>query len=146
MKIGIRSLPGNEDLPLPRQMSSGASGFDLFAAVSEPIPLLPGKWELIPTGIALQMPEGFEAQIRPRSGLALKYGITVLNAPGTIDADYRGEVGVILLNLGNQDFIVKRGERVAQLVFHLVPQVELELKDQLDHTSRGSGGFGHTGR
>ncbi len=146
IKIGIRSLPGNEDLPVPKQMSKGASGFDLYAAVQEPVTILPKEWELIPTGVALAMPDGCEAQVRPRSGLALHHGVTVLNTPGTIDADYRGEIGVILLNMGDQEFVVRRGERIAQLVFQLIPQVELQLTDQLDQTSRGSGGFGHTGR
>lgn len=146
IRIGIRTLPGNEDLPLPKQMSKGASGFDLFAAVKESLTISPGKWKLIPTGIALAMPDGCEAQVRPRSGLALKHGVTVLNTPGTIDADYRGEIGVILLNVGDQEYIVRRGERIAQLVFQLIPQVEFQLTDQLDRTSRGSGGFGHTGR
>lgn len=146
IKIGIRSLPGNEDLPVPKQMSKGASGFDLYAAVQEPVTILPKEWKLIPTGVALAMPDGCEAQVRPRSGLALHHGVTVLNTPGTIDADYRGEIGVILLNMGDQEFVVRRGERIAQLVFQLIPQVELQLTDQLDQTSRGSGGFGHTGR
>lgn len=146
IRIGIRTLPGNEDLPLPKQMSKGASGFDLYAAVKESLTISPGKWKLIPTGIALAMPDGCEAQVRPRSGLALKHGVTVLNTPGTIDADYRGEIGVILLNVGDQEYIVRRGERIAQLVFQLIPQVEFQLTDQLDRTSRGSGGFGHTGR
>ena len=146
IKIGIRLLAGNEDLPLPQKMSKGASGFDLYAAVKEPISIPPGKWKLIPTGIAISMPEGYEAQVRPRSGLALKHGITLLNTPGTIDADYRGEIGVILLNLGEQEFIVRRGERIAQLIFQSVPNVAFQLVDQLDQTDRGSGGFGHTGR
>jgi dUTP pyrophosphatase len=146
INIGIQLLAGNEDLPLPKKMSKGASGFDLFAAVKEPQTILPGKWKLIPTGIALSMPEGYEAQVRPRSGLALKNGITVLNAPGTIDADYRGEIGVILLNLADQEYVVHRGERIAQLVFQRIPDVEFQLMTQLDQTKRGSGGFGHTGR
>lgn len=146
MKIGIHQLPGNEDLPLPKQMSSGSSGFDLHAASTDPVTINPGKWTLIPTGIALSMPKGLEAQVRPRSGLALKYGVTVLNAPGTIDADYRGEIGVILLNLGEQPFVIQRGERIAQLVFQQIPEVTWEVIQQLDATARGTGGFGHTGR
>lgn len=144
--VGIHRMAGNEDLPLPKKMSKGASGFDLFAAVTEPVVIPQGKWKLIPTGIALSIPNGYEAQIRPRSGLALKYGITALNSPGTIDADYRGEIHVILVNLGEQEFVIQRGERIAQLVFQHVPDVEFQLVDQLDQTERGAGGFGHTGR
>lgn len=146
IKIGIQLAAGNEDLSLPKQMSIGSSGFDLQAAITNSIELQPGKWHLIPTGIALSMTPGVEAQVRPRSGLALKHGITVLNAPGTIDADYRGEIGVILLNLGEQPFAVHRGDRVAQLVFQQVLPVEWEVINQLDATARGAGGFGHTGR
>lgn len=146
IKINYQRLPGNEDLPLPKQMSSGSSGFDLFAAISESFTIEPGKWKLIPTGFALSMPRGLEAQVRPRSGLALKHGITVLNTPGTIDADYRGEIGVILMNLGDYPYIIHRGERIAQLVFQQIPEVTWQLVDQLDHTARGTGGFGHTGR
>jgi dUTP pyrophosphatase len=127
-------------------MSTGSSGFDLHAAVAEPVVIEPGKWKLIPTGIALSIPEGLEAQVRPRSGLALKHGITVLNTPGTVDADYRGEIGVILMNLGDEPFVVERGHRIAQLVFVSVPQVSLRAVDQLDDTARGTGGFGHTGK
>lgn len=146
IKIGYQRLPGNEDLPLPKQMSSGSSGFDLFAAIPETDTIEPGKWKLIPTGFALSMPQGFEAQVRPRSGLALKHGITVLNTPGTIDADYRGEIGVILINLGDQPYIIHRAERIAQLVFQQIPEVTWQLVEQLDDTSRGTGGFGHTGK
>lgn len=139
-------MPGNEDLPLPVKMSTGSSGFDLHAAVMDPVEIKPGRWKLIPSGIALSMPAGLEAQVRPRSGLALKHGITVLNTPGTIDADYRGEIGVILLNLGERPFRVERGDRIAQLVFMQVPAVSLKVTDSLDETERGSGGFGHTGK
>ncbi|MGA8943507.1 MAG: dUTP diphosphatase [Thermoactinomyces sp.] len=139
-------MPGNEDLPLPVKMSTGSSGFDLHAAVVDPVEISPGQWKLIPTGIALSMPAGLEAQIRPRSGLALKHGITVLNSPGTIDADYRGEIGVILLNAGEVPFRVQRGDRIAQLVFVQVPAVSLKVVESLDKTARGSGGFGHTGK
>lgn len=146
--IGVKviQLQGNEDLPLPTKMSIGSSGFDLHAAVKETSVIEPGKWKLIPTGIAVSMPTGLEAQVRPRSGLALKQGITVLNSPGTIDADYRGEIGVILLNLGDEPFSVERGDRIAQLVLAEVPQVSLEIVEQLDETARGAGGFGHTGK
>ncbi|MDA8352366.1 MAG: dUTP diphosphatase [Firmicutes bacterium] len=145
-EVGIQQLPGNEDLTIPRRMSAGASGFDLQAAVKEEILLKPGEWRLIPTGIALEMPSGLEAQVRPRSGLAYRHGITCTNAPGTIDADYRGEVSVILHNLGHQPFRVQRGDRIAQLVFQQVPVVRLTEKMELDETQRGSGGFGHTGK
>lgn len=145
-RVQIVSLPGNEDLPKIEQMSSGASGFDLRAAVSEAIVLEPGRWRLVPTGISIAMPVGLEAQVRPRSGLALKHGITVLNTPGTIDADYRGEIGVILLNLADEPFEIQRGDRIAQLVFQYIAPVKLEAVEQLDETTRGIGGFGHTGK
>ncbi|SDY47753.1 dUTP diphosphatase [Thermoactinomyces sp. DSM 45892] len=144
--IQIISLPGNEDLPKIEQMSQGASGFDLRAAISEMITLEPGKRKLIPTGLAMAMPIGIEAQVRPRSGLALKHGITVLNTPGTIDADYRGEIGVILINLGEEPFEIHRGDRIAQLVFQHVASVKLIEVEQLEETARGTGGFGHTGK
>lgn len=145
-EIAVRRLPGNEDIPLPQKMSRGASGFDLFAAVDRPLTLNPGQWKLIPTGIALEMPEGMEAQVRPRSGLALRHGITLLNSPGTVDSDYRGEVGVILINLGNEPFVVQRGDRIAQLVFGRVSDVRFRETDRLGPTERGGGGFGHTGK
>jgi dUTP pyrophosphatase len=144
--VKVFHMPGNEDLPLPVKMSTGSSGFDLHAAVMDPVEIKPGRWKLIPSGIALSMPAGLEAQVRPRSGLALKHGITVLNTPGTIDADYRGEIGVILLNLGERPFRVERGDRIAQLVFMQVPAVSLKVTDSLGETERGSGGFGHTGK
>jgi dUTP pyrophosphatase len=139
-------LPGNEDLPVPMRMSMGASGFDLHAAVTESVWVEAGKWQLIPTGIAIAMPVGLEAQVRPRSGLALKHGITLLNTPGTIDADYRGEIGVILLNLESAPYLVERGHRIAQLVFMQVPSIQMERVHQLEQTNRGTGGFGHTGK
>lgn len=144
--VQIIKLPGNEDLELPRKMSRQASGYDLFAAVGEPVSLSPGERALIPTGIALAMPEGLEAQIRPRSGLAFKHGITCLNTPGTIDADYRGEIKVLLINLGSEPFAIARGERIAQMVFQTVPDVELLQVEELSDTERGAGGFGHTGK
>ncbi|MGF7088257.1 dUTP pyrophosphatase [Kroppenstedtia sanguinis] len=144
--VGIKKLPGNEDLPLPERMSEEASGFDLLAAVQDELQLEPGEWRLVPTGIALEMPAGLEAQVRPRSGLALKHGITLLNSPGTIDADYRGEISAILHNLGREPFVVRRGERIAQLVFQQVPKVRWRAVEQLSSTDRGSGGFGHTGK
>ncbi|MFC6226974.1 dUTP diphosphatase [Paenibacillus allorhizosphaerae] len=138
-------LPGNEDIPLPQKMSELASGFDLYAAVGEPITLGPGERALVPAGFALAMPAELEAQIRPRSGLAFKHGITTLNSPGTIDADYRGEVKVLLINHGREPFVVQRKERIAQMVFQIVPSVRLVEVAVLDDTERGAGGFGHTG-
>lgn len=143
--IPIQRLPGNEDLPLPARMSEGASGFDLVAAVRDHAVLAPGERRLIPTGIRIALPEGFEAQIRPRSGLALKHGVTVLNAPGTIDADYRGEIGIILINMGSESFTLKRGSRIAQLVIQALPQIVWQEADVLEETKRGVKGFGHTG-
>src|SRR5690606_38175928 len=128
-----------------RQMSALAAGFDLHAAVASPISLHPGERQLIPTGIAIAMPAQLEAQVRPRSGLAWKHGITALNSPGTIDADYRGEIKVILINHGQNTFVIERGERIAQLVFQEIPSVRLVAVDELPDTERGSGGFGHTG-
>ncbi|WP_274361410.1 dUTP diphosphatase [Paenibacillus thermotolerans] len=146
IEVKMVKLPGNEDVPLPVKMSSGASGYDLHAAVPEPVTLQPGERALIPTGFSLSMPDGLEAQVRPRSGLAFKHGITTLNTPGTIDADYRGEVKVLLINLGQEPFTVSRGERIAQMVFQLVPEISIALTDTLDDTERGAGGFGHTGK
>jgi len=143
--VQLKRLPGNEDVQLPRKMSELASGFDLHAAVEEPVTLQPGERKLIPTGIAISMPPELEAQIRPRSGLAFKHGITCLNTPGTIDADYRGEIKVLLINLGQAPFTIERNERIAQMVFQVVPQVQFELVDELSETERGAGGFGHTG-
>lgn len=144
--IQLKRLPGNEDVPLPRRMSEWAAGFDLHAAVAEPLTLSPGERALVPAGFAMAMPAELEAQIRPRSGLAFKHGITCLNSPGTIDADYRGEVKVLLINLGQQPFTIERGERIAQMVFQRVPQVTIEETDELPDTVRGAGGFGHTGK
>lgn len=144
--VQINKLPGNEDIKLPEKMSRSASGYDLYAAVQESVVLQPGERKLIPTGFAIAMPEGLEAQIRPRSGLALKHGITCLNTPGTIDADYRGEIRVLLINLGDEPFTIVRNERIAQMVFQIVPHVEWEIVDELSETVRGDGGFGHTGK
>ncbi|WP_282941896.1 dUTP diphosphatase [Paenibacillus sp. RC67] len=143
--VQIKRLPGSEDIQLPQKMSSLASGFDLHAAVNEPVTLQPGDRMLIPTGFALAMPDELEAQIRPRSGLAYKNGITTLNSPGTIDADYRGEVKVLLINHGREPFTIERNERIAQMVFQVVPAVQLSEVDELSETVRGAGGFGHTG-
>lgn len=144
--VQINRLSGNEDVKLPVKMSELASGFDLHAAVDESVVLMPGERKLIPTGFAIAMPGGLEAQIRPRSGLAFKHGITCLNTPGTIDADYRGEIKVLLINLGQEPFTIVRNERIAQMVFQAVPTVEFMQVDELSDTVRGSGGFGHTGK
>ncbi|TCZ80234.1 dUTP diphosphatase [Paenibacillus albiflavus] len=139
-------LSGNEDIALPAKMSEAASGFDLCAAIAEPVTLAPGQRALVPTGFALAMPIELEAQIRPRSGLAYKHGITTLNSPGTIDADYRGEVKVLLINHGQEPFVINRGERIAQMVFQEVPGIRLQEVTSLSETVRGAGGFGHTGK
>lgn len=130
---------------LPQYSTMSSAGLDLRANVEEPVLLRPFQRALIPTGLYISLPEGYEAQVRPRSGLALKHGITVLNTPGTIDADYRGEVGVILVNLGQEDFVVNDGERIAQMVVAKYEQVELLPVEALDDTERGAGGFGHSG-
>ncbi|WP_258881314.1 dUTP diphosphatase [Paenibacillus sp. sptzw28] len=144
-QVLFKRLPGNEDMQLPRKMSELAAGFDVHAAVDEPVTLSPGERKLIPTGFSMAMPAELEAQIRPRSGLAFKHGITCLNSPGTIDADYRGEVKVLLINLGQEPFTIERGERIAQMLFQVVPQIAISEVDQLPDTVRGAGGFGHTG-
>ncbi|MBR4161776.1 MAG: dUTP diphosphatase [Bacteroidaceae bacterium] len=131
--------------PLPQYSTSCSAGMDLRANLTAPIVLQPMQRALIPTGLFMALPEGFEAQVRPRSGLALKHGITVLNTPGTIDADYRGEIGVILINLGQQEFVVNDGERIAQMVIARYEQVQFVSVDVLDETERGAGGFGHSG-
>ena len=130
---------------LPAYATPQSAGMDLRANLEEPVTLRPLGRRLIPTGLYMALPEGYEAQVRPRSGLALKHGLTVLNAPGTIDADYRGEIGVVLVNLSQQDFVVNDGERIAQLVIARCEQGELTLVEQLDETERGEGGYGHTG-
>ncbi|HOB11773.1 MAG TPA: dUTP diphosphatase [Syntrophomonadaceae bacterium] len=144
MKVELKRLH-SFDLPLPKYMTPGSSGVDLYAAHQEDICLKPGERQLIPTGLAIALPPGWEAQIRPRSGLALNYGITLLNTPGTIDADYRGEIQVLVINLGDKEYILKRGERIAQMVFAPVQKVELVEVESLNDTQRGGGGFGHTG-
>lgn len=144
-RVQIKRLPGNEDLALPAKMSEFAAGFDLQAAITDSVTLGPGERKLIPAGFAMAMPPELEAQIRPRSGLAFKHGITCLNTPGTIDADYRGEVKVLLVNLGQEPFTIARGERIAQMVFQVVPRVTFVEAEELDETPRGAGGFGHTG-
>ena len=148
IKVDIRQLPHGEGLPLPAYQSVHAAGLDLLAAVPESAPLMlaPGKHAMVPTALAIALPEGFEAQVRPRSGLAAKHGVTVLNSPGTIDADYRGEIQVILINHGAEAFTIRRGERIAQMVIAPVVQAELAPVTTLSDTGRGSGGFGSTGR
>ncbi len=146
VSIPVRRLKHGEDLPLPAFQTEGAAGMDLMAAVAEPQVLGSGEIRLIPCGFSMALPEGYEAQVRPRSGLAIRQGVTVVNAPGTIDSDYRGEVGVGLINLGKEPFTVTRGMRIAQLVVQALPEVVLVEQATLSETERGSGGFGHTGQ
>ncbi len=147
LKVLVIRLPHGEGLALPAYQSAAAAGLDLLAAIGThaKIVLEPGARELVPTGLCIELPKGYEAQVRPRSGLALKFGVTVLNAPGTIDADYRGEVGVILINHGRAPFEIRRGDRVAQLVIHPVTRAELVEVASLQDSARGKGGFGSTG-
>ena len=141
----VRKKAGCDDIPLPRYMSEAAAVMDVCAAVDEPLVLEPGYIRLVPTGLYVAVPPGYEVQVRPRSGLALKHGLTVVNAPGTIDADYRGEVGVIVGNVGREPFTVTRGLRIAQLVVAAVARADVRLVDELPETGRGAGGFGHSG-
>ena len=143
--VKIKRLPELDGLPLPSKMTQHAAGFDLCAAVRQPIDMQPGEIRLIPCGFAMEIPAGHEAQVRPRSGLSSKYGITLINTPGTIDSDYRGQVQVPLINHGKTVFTVERGMRIAQMLIAPVPPVELVEVDDLDDTPRGKGGFGHTG-
>lgn len=136
----------NADIPLPRYMTPQAAGMDLHAAVTQDLIVEPGDIRLIPTGLRMAIPNGYEAQIRPRSGLAVKHGIGLINSPGTIDADYRGEVQVALINLGKHAYTIRRGDRIAQMIIHRVYQAGLEEVGSLDETSRNAGGFGHTGK
>ena len=136
----------SRDLELPCYHSAQASGLDVAAAVSEPVVLNPGQIDLFPSGFSVAIPEGYELQVRPRSGLAIRHGVTVVNTPGTIDADYRGEVRIGLINLGQDPFLINRGDRIAQLVLTPVVRVQFELVNRLEHTRRGDGGFGHTGK
>ncbi len=147
MKVSIRRLTNGEGLPAPAYASAGAAGLDLYAALpaGQKLVLEPGARDLIPTGVQIALPEGYEAQLRPRSGLAVEHGVTVLNAPGTIDSDYRGEVKALLVNHGGQPFEIARGMRIAQLVIAPVVQATLVELDELDETARGAGGFGSTG-
>jgi dUTP pyrophosphatase len=148
VKVDIRQLPHGEGLAPPAYQSAHAAGLDLLAAVPEdaPMVLAPGQHALVPTALTLALPPGYEAQVRPRSGLAAKHGVTVLNSPGTVDADYRGEIGVLLINHGAEPFTIRRGERIAQMVIAAVVRAELVPAASLSQTDRGSGGFGSTGR
>ncbi|HOQ91167.1 MAG TPA: dUTP diphosphatase [Candidatus Hydrogenedentes bacterium] len=145
LEVAVHQLPGNEDLPLPAYATEHAAGMDLRAAVREPLEILPGGRALVPTGIRIALPMGYEAQVRPRSGLALRHGIILPNSPGTIDADYRGEIAVILMNLGEAPFVIQRGDRIAQLVVAPCCRIAWRAVPNLDETPRGAGGFGHTG-
>jgi dUTP pyrophosphatase len=145
MRLRVRRLPAARDLPLPEPASAGSAGFDLRAAIDGEHVLQPGERLLVPTGLALEIPAGWEGQVRPRSGLALRHGIGMVNAPGTIDSDYRGEVGVLLINLGAEPFTLRRGDRIAQLVVARVERVEWEEAEALGESGRGDGGFGSTG-
>jgi dUTP pyrophosphatase len=143
--VRIKRLDGNKDLNLPSYESEGSSGMDIRANVKDPVVIGPGEIKFIQTGLAVSVPPGFEAQIRPRSGLALKHGIGMVNSPGTIDSDYRGEIGIILINWGREPFVVREGDRIAQMIIARVYQADLIEAEDLDATSRGQGGFGHTG-
>ncbi len=146
LRVKIKRFPHAEGLELPFYATPGSVGTDLLYAGYEEVVLRPFERRLLPTGIAIELPEGYEAQVRPRSGLAIKHGITILNAPGTIDSDYRGEIKVILINLGNEDFVIRRGDRIAQLVVAPVVRVQWEEVEELTESLRGSNGFGSTGR
>lgn len=145
LALVVKRLPHGEGLKLPAYATEVSAGFDLLAAVTAPVTLKPGERKLVPTGLAIALPPGFEAQVRPRSGLALKQGVTVLNSPGTVDADYRGEVGVILINHGESDFLIQRGDRIAQMVVAPVTRASLIETAELPPSGRGAGGFGSTG-
>ena len=144
-RVRIVRLPEARDLPLPRQATPQSAGFDLLAHVDDRLEILPVERVLVPTGVAIALPDGYEAQVRPRSGLALRKGLTLVNTPGTVDADYRGEIRLIVINHGDETVVVKRGDRLAQMVIHTVPRVVLEEVESLPESERGSGGFGHTG-
>lgn len=146
VKVLIKKLPHAAHLPLPDYMTPGSSGMDLFAAIEQARELPPGRFQLIPSGIALALPPGYEGQVRPRSGLAARHGLTLLNSPGTVDADYRGEIKMILINLGTATYTLQPGERIAQLVVARVTRVVLEERDELPQSLRGEEGFGHTGK
>ncbi len=145
VRVALQRLPHGEGLPQPQYMSEHAAGADLCAAVGEQLTLLPGARALVPTGFSIALPPGYEAQIRPRSGLAIRSGVTCLNSPGTIDADYRGELAVVLANFGNEPIVIRRGDRIAQIVVAPVLRAGFEFVEELPQTSRGDGGFGSTG-
>ncbi|MCB1421219.1 MAG: dUTP diphosphatase [Nitratireductor sp.] len=145
ISLSVVRLPHGEGLDLPAYETSGSAGMDIRAAVDETLVIAPGKRALVPTGLILEIPEGYEVQIRPRSGLAYKHGITCLNTPGTIDSDYRGEIMVLLINLGEEDFAIERGMRIAQMILAPVSRARIETADLASSTERGSGGFGSTG-
>jgi len=146
VKILLKKKEDCQDLPVPRYATSGSSGMDLYADVNEEVSLLPGDIKLISAGIYISIPEGYEAEVRPRSGLALKHGISLVNTPGTIDSDYRGLVNLIMINHGKEPFAIHRGDRVAQMVIKEVARADIEVTEGLDDTVRSHGGFGHTGR
>lgn len=145
LAVKVRRLEDSSDMPLPSYDSEGSSGMDIRASVKEPVVLKPGEIRLIPTGLTVSIPHGYEGQIRPRSGLALKYGIGIINSPGTIDSDYRGEICIIVINWGEHPFTIRRGDRIAQMVMAKVFRADLIEVDELDYTQRGVGGFGHSG-
>lgn len=145
VRVAIARLPGNDDLPVPARATPGSSGFDLRACIAGELTLAPGERALVPTGFALAIPQGYEGQVRPRSGAALRDGLTMLNSPGTIDSDYRGEVAVVAVNLGQRPVTIRRGDRIAQLIIAPVAAVRIEESRELPGTARGAGGFGHTG-
>jgi dUTP diphosphatase len=144
--LRVKRLNVQGDLPLPDYASEGSSGLDIRASLKQPICLEPGKIKFIPTGLAFSIPSGFEIQVRPRSGLALNHGIGMVNSPGTIDSDYRGEIGIILINFGERPFIIQNGDRIAQMILAKTYRAEIVEVEELDETGRGDGGFGHTGR
>jgi len=146
IEIEVLVEPEGEGLELPAPATEGSAGMDLRAAIEEPVTIAPGESVLVSAGFRMALPRGYEAQVRPRSGLALRHGVTVLNSPGTIDSDYRGTVAVILVNLGDESFVVERGERIAQMIVAPVTRAELRPVDALRESERGDGGFGHTGR
>jgi len=143
--LRVKRLEGNKDMALPSYETDGASGLDLRAAVEGELTLHPGDIRLVPTGLAISLPPGYEAQIRPRSGLALKHGVGMVNSPGTVDSDYRGEIGLVLINWGRAPFVIKRGDRIAQMVVSRVSRAQVLEADRLETTERGEGGFGHSG-
>ncbi|MBN2032912.1 MAG: dUTP diphosphatase [Deltaproteobacteria bacterium] len=145
LELRVKRLDGNHDISLPTYETEGAAGLDLRAAVKEPLTLEPGDIRLVPTGIAVSIPPGYECQIRPRSGLALRHGIGMVNAPGTIDWDYRGEIGLVMVNWGRAPFVINRGDRIAQMVIAAVSRAEVVEVEDLGSTPRGEGGFGHSG-